>query len=119
MKSENGANPDDELGNSIINEVVKTYIIDASVVIKWFSDFNENDLNKAELLRNDYLNKKIYLIAPDILIAEISNALSYNPNFDCNFRVESMNYLFLHSYPRRFKSSGWFFLISSGIFCIR
>lgn len=95
MRLENGANPDDELGNSIINEVVKTYIIDASVVIKWFSDLNENNLNKAELLRNDYLNKKIYLIAPDILIAEISNALSYNPNFDCDRTLKAVDSLYL------------------------
>ena len=78
MKLENGASLYDEFGNSIINEVVKTYVIDASVVIKWFSESNEDDLIKAELLRNDYLDRKIYLIAPDILISEISNALSYN-----------------------------------------
>jgi len=95
LKLENGVNPDDELGNSIINEVAKAYIIDASAVIKWFSDENENDLDKAKLLRNDYLNKRIYLIAPDILIAEISNALSYNPNFDREKVLTAIDSLYL------------------------
>jgi len=99
VKLENGASLDDNLDNAIISdiisEMIQTYVIDASVVIKWFSDLNENDLDKANLIRNDYLNKKIYLIAPDILIAEISNALSYNPNFDYDKTSKAIESLYL------------------------
>ncbi|MDI6689271.1 MAG: type II toxin-antitoxin system VapC family toxin [Actinomycetota bacterium] len=58
------------------------YVIDASVAIKWFSHVNEADIEQALKLQELHLWKECLLIAPDILVYEIINALRYNPNFE-------------------------------------
>ncbi len=81
LKSENGASQDNQ--KFLIKEPLsKFYIIDASVCIKWFSSNNEKDLAKSSMLRDYYREGKILLAAPDLLIYEIGNALSYNPGFN-------------------------------------
>jgi predicted nucleic acid-binding protein len=70
----------DEL-DFVIGETPKTFVIDASVCIKWFSSSKEENVDKAIILKNDFFNKNVYLIAPDLLLYEVTNALSYNPLF--------------------------------------
>ena len=66
----------------LIRETPKTYVLDASVCIKWFSAEDEEYVEKASAIRAQHRDNKISLAAPDLLVYEITNALSYNPLFD-------------------------------------
>jgi len=55
----------------------RNYVIDASVVLKWFSQSGENDIDKSIQLREDFRERNIDLYAPDLLIYEIVNVLRY------------------------------------------
>ena len=55
-------------------------VVDASVVVKWFSE--EEGTEEAIRLRAEHVEGKRILSAPDLLVYEISNALRYKPNFD-------------------------------------
>lgn len=58
------------------------YAIDASVAIKWFSGINEDNLEQALKLQELHLQRDCLLIAPDLLVYEVVNALRYNPYFE-------------------------------------
>lgn len=58
----------------IINEPSRReYIIDASVVFKWYYKKNENDTDKADILFELLNYKHFLLLAPELLIYEIIN----------------------------------------------
>ena len=59
-----------------------TYVLDTSVVIKWFSNLDEGDLEKADWLRELYLKEKVQFLFPDLLLYELNNVLRYKPDFD-------------------------------------
>ncbi len=67
------------------------YVLDASVLIKWFSDEEYTDI--ALKLRDEFFHGNIKLVVPDLLLYEVSNALRYNPNFDENDVVEAVDSL--------------------------
>ena len=50
-------------------------------MIKWFSQYNEDDLDKALSLRNSIQKGLCIITVPDLLFYEVSNALRYNPDF--------------------------------------
>ncbi len=52
-------------------------ILDTSVVIKWLHRENEEDVDKALLLREAYLHGALDVSIPDLLIYEFSNFLRY------------------------------------------
>ena len=52
-------------------------VTDASVVLKWFSQAGESDLEKALQLRDDFMKRKIDIYAPELLIYEIANVLRF------------------------------------------
>ena len=58
------------------------YILDSSVLVKWFSPYNEEHRGKALSLLNLYKEGKIDLYIPELAICEVSNALRYNKNFN-------------------------------------
>lgn len=60
---------------------VKTHIIDTSVVIKWFSDYAEDDLDNALGLRNEIMAERCDIIVPSLMLYELANALRYNMRF--------------------------------------
>ncbi|OGD66089.1 hypothetical protein A3F08_02030 [Candidatus Berkelbacteria bacterium RIFCSPHIGHO2_12_FULL_36_9] len=64
--------------------MIPIYIVDASVVVKWFSDIKEQDRQQALWIRDRSLEDKIHLIAPDLIVYELANALRYNPSFEAN-----------------------------------
>jgi len=72
--------------------VSNMYVLDASVVIKWFSE--EEYTDKAVKLREDFFRGELELAVPDLLLYEVSNALRYNPDFDENDVVEAVDSLF-------------------------
>lgn len=68
-------------------------ILDTSVVIKWFSSCDENDLENALRLRDDIVSGRCQAIIPGLLIYEMANALHFNPYFeagDVKAAVESL-----------------------------
>jgi len=50
-------------------------VIDASVVVKWYSEEEYSD--KAYILREKHIAGAMLLIAPDLILYEIANALRY------------------------------------------
>jgi predicted nucleic acid-binding protein len=49
------------------------HVVDASVVTKWF--LPEAHKDKAEKLLRDFLDEKVELTPPDLLVAEVGNIL--------------------------------------------
>ena len=69
------------------------YVLDTSVAIKWFSEKDEDDLEKALKIREACLGKICRIIVPELLFYEIANALRYNPQFteeDVGLAIESL-----------------------------
>jgi len=56
-----------------------TKVIDASVVLKWFLE--ESEALQARALREQHLKGDILLVAPDLLLYEVGNALRFKRNF--------------------------------------
>ena len=56
----------------------KTLVVDASVVAKWF--IPEEDSDKAIRLRNRHIEGSLTLMAPDLIVYEVANALAYHPD---------------------------------------
>lgn len=55
----------------------RRFATDASVILKWFSNTGESDLEKALELREDFGRRKIEIYATELLIYEIANVLRY------------------------------------------
>jgi len=57
-------------------------ILDASVVMKWFSE--EEYTDKALEIREKIRMGEERVVVPDLLLYELANALKYNPRFNAN-----------------------------------
>jgi len=68
-------------------ERVKKVVVDASVVARWF--VKEEDYEKALEVRRDYERGLIDIIAPQLLIYEVTNALRYCPELEMKDIVDS------------------------------
>ncbi len=55
-------------------------VVDASVIVKWFSE--EEGTKQALKIREDHINGAKFIIAPDLMIYELSNALRFKPGFN-------------------------------------
>ncbi len=62
-------------------ELLPKYVVDASVVVKWYSKSKEDDLRKADLLLDGHIQRDHLLLAPSLVFYELANALRFNPNF--------------------------------------
>lgn len=60
--------------------IMREFVLDTSVVLKWFSESGENDLPQAILLRQELLAGSVAFTVPELLFYELSNALRYNPS---------------------------------------
>jgi predicted nucleic acid-binding protein len=58
------------------------YILDSSVIVKWFNHKDEDNVNRALKLMDLFGADIIGITIPDLAIYEIANALRYNKNFD-------------------------------------
>ena len=58
-------------------ETAQVFIIDASVAVKWY--VLEEDRERALKVRRDYVEGKIDLASPALVIYEVFNALRYHP----------------------------------------
>ncbi|MEM2910136.1 MAG: type II toxin-antitoxin system VapC family toxin [Nitrososphaerota archaeon] len=61
---------------------VEKIVLDASVVVKWFS--KEEYSNQARAIKSRYEAGEVDIVAPHLLIYEVVNALRYNPAFGSN-----------------------------------
>jgi predicted nucleic acid-binding protein len=55
-------------------------VVDASIVVKWFIE--EKHSNKANIIREKYINGDIELIVPSLMYFEVLNALKYSKLFE-------------------------------------
>ena len=55
-------------------------VLDASVVVKWFSE--EEYTDKALQIRRKFLNGEESIVIPDLLLYELANSLRYNRDFN-------------------------------------
>ena len=62
-------------------KVPPNYVVDASVVVKWFSKFEE-DAESSEKLLNSHIEGTSILTSSSLVLYEVCNALRFNPNFD-------------------------------------
>ena len=58
-------------------ETAQVFVIDASVAVKWY--ISEEDRERALKVRRDYVEGKIDLASPALVIYEVFNALRYHP----------------------------------------
>ncbi len=70
---------------------MKSYVLDTSVVIKWFSEHDEDDQEKALILREQILEGNCLITIPELLFYELANALKHNPRFDANDVRDAVN----------------------------
>lgn len=56
------------------------YVVDASVVVKWFSGVEE-DIENSEKLLNSHVEGRSPLASSSLVLYEVCNALRFNPNF--------------------------------------
>jgi predicted nucleic acid-binding protein len=52
------------------------FVLDTSVVLKWFVERDEQDVVRARQLREAFLGRRCILRAPDLLLIEVVNALT-------------------------------------------
>jgi predicted nucleic acid-binding protein len=57
------------------------YVVDASVVVKWFSKLEE-DIENSEKLLNRHVAGTSPLASSSLVLYEVCNALRFNPNLD-------------------------------------
>jgi predicted nucleic acid-binding protein len=60
-----------------VERAPQTLVVDASAVAKWFLE--EEDSDKAILVRDAHIDGRVKLVAPDLIVYEVANALNYNP----------------------------------------
>lgn len=56
---------------------IKTYVIDASVAVKWF--VNEENSDVARKIKDAYISNEVDIMAPNLIYYEVSNALRFHP----------------------------------------
>jgi len=64
------------------------YVLDASVILKWF--LQERDSHLALDFKERYLAGEISIALPDLILYELANALRFNPNFKRKTVIDSL-----------------------------
>lgn len=72
---------------------MKKLVLDTSVIVKWFSE-DEDDAEYANKLRRQILEGLCDIIIPDLLFYELANALRHNPNFTAEDVQTSLDSVF-------------------------
>jgi predicted nucleic acid-binding protein len=70
------------------------YVLDTSVVFKWFSESDETDLNNATRLRRGILEGAYSVTVPDLFFYELANALRYNPGLSSEEVIAAVDAIF-------------------------
>lgn len=67
------------------------YVLDTSVVMKWFAD--EENSNLAEEILEKYKEGNFIIIAPDLLLYEFVNVLHFNNAFNDQEKISCIQSL--------------------------
>ncbi len=70
-----------------------SYVLDASVVAKWFTCHEESDREKAIRLRDLHCRGECRLIFPEYGLLEVLNAIRYSPRADEGDTAEALTVL--------------------------
>jgi predicted nucleic acid-binding protein len=70
------------------------FVVDASVILKWFFRDEEKDLQKALKLREDFKTRKIDLYAPGLLIYEAANVLRYKETLEDDLVLKAIDSIY-------------------------
>ncbi len=57
------------------------YILDSSVIIKWFSHLDEENVEQASILLDLFGEDMVKISIPDLSVYEVGNALKHNKKF--------------------------------------
>jgi len=74
-----------------VERAPKNLVVDASVAAKWF--IPEADSDKAVMLRNRHVEGVLALMAPDLFVYEVANALVYHPELSVEEMIEDIKAL--------------------------
>jgi len=69
-----------------------TYILDTSVVVKWY--VTETNSDKANQLLDRFLHHALELVAPDVITLELVNALKFGAHYSNSDLVKAVNYFY-------------------------
>lgn len=69
-----------------------TAVVDASVVVKWF--VQESGSEAAISLRGQHVDGDLRLVAPDLMVHEVANALRYHPGIGSDRLADHIGDLF-------------------------
>ncbi|MGM0367344.1 MAG: type II toxin-antitoxin system VapC family toxin [Actinomycetota bacterium] len=68
--------------SDLVKEARKNiFVIDSSVVFKWFFFANEGNLEIAKSIYEKAVQKEYYLLAPELLVQELLNIFKYKTDF--------------------------------------
>jgi predicted nucleic acid-binding protein len=70
---------------------MRGFVLDTSVVLKWFSEFGESDLPQAIQLRQALLEGSVLFTVPELLFYELANALRYHPSLSSKDVQEALD----------------------------
>lgn len=74
----------------LIKEAKKeVFVLDSSVILKWFYMENEDDVDIAKLIYKKALSRNFYLMSPELLIYELLNVFRYKTDFSKD-RIEEI-----------------------------
>ncbi len=70
------------------------YVCDTSVLVKWFNEENEQFLDQAKALRNDWKRGSVELITCDLAVWELANALQKGKGLSAHEVKDALAVLF-------------------------
>ncbi len=77
-------------------------VVDASVVVKWFSAAGEAYVSQAVEIMEGHVSDEIAIVIPDLLYYEVANALVHKKALsdkEIQFSMQSLFHLGLESFP--------------------
>lgn len=69
-------------------------VLDASVIVKWFSKEGEDDLEKALRIRASHVYGESTIVVPDVLYHEVTNALIHKQALTLEEVILAVEFLF-------------------------
>ena len=97
------------------------YVVDASVIVKWFLVHREADRDRALALRNLHISGRSTIYIPRLALLEVLNAIRFNPKADeedGETALETLQDLNLETKPadvnllRKANAIGWAYKIT-------
>lgn len=73
---------------------IPAYTADASLILKWYVESEEGDLEKALRFRSEYKSRKIDIVSPELLIYEVSNVLRFKKKLEKRYIIDAVISIF-------------------------